>query len=287
MVDLKKGSPPSGQEGDGGGADEGNPQGVTVGEKTYSAEDVKGMINNQAAATQALQDNADLKTTLERYGTDQATYLQQADGAFAVMSDLIASGVINEQGQVIEKKPAQSSPEQQVLMNQLQNQNSSPPVTPPQSAGVSEEAISSIVAKALGDTLGPIQKAITELDNTQTNMIRTTLGEQIKGKFNDLDDRDISQVFANAMNDNSKDLFGHAEVINAEKKEVMGGLRKKYAEEFGVDLDEHDANILFEQGPGGGASVIAQGKKLSFKKSEGAVTPRQAAQEFFQRKLRK
>jgi len=38
------------------GTDQGTPQVVTVGEKDYTPEDIQGMLDNQAASTQKLQE---------------------------------------------------------------------------------------------------------------------------------------------------------------------------------------------------------------------------------------
>jgi len=194
------------------------------------------------------------------------------------MSDLIGQGLIDDQGKVVVSKVPVDPP---LAITPAVIPPTNAPLASAQPSMINEDAIGQIVAKALDDRLTPMQKAIGELDNTQTNMIRTTLGEQIKTKHTDLNDQDISQVFAIAMKDNTKDLFGHAEVIAAQKKETLDSYRKHYAEEFGVNLDEHDANKLWEQGPQGGAAAVFKGKKFSFKKGENSVSPKQAAQDFF------
>ena len=241
------------------------------------------MLDNQAASTQKLQENADINTAIARYNTDPKTFLQQAEGAFAVMSDLIGQGLIDEQGKVIPAAPTLPQP---TTIPPAVVQPASQPIVPGQPSTISDDAVARIVAKALDDKLTPVQKAIGELDNTQTNMIRTTLGTQIKAAHPDLSDQDISQVFATAMKDNTKDLFGHAEVVAAQKKEMLGAYREHYAKEFGIDLAEHDANKLWEQGPEGGAAAVFKGKKFSFKDGKDSISPRRAAENFFKGSLK-
>jgi len=286
MVDLKNGSTsPEGETGS-GGTDQGTPQGVSVGDKTYTAEDVKSLIDNQAAATQKAQEMADITTAIDRYGTDPKTFLQQADGAFSVMSDLIASGVIDERGQVVEKEiPRPTQPAAETVESQMlsRNQQGGNPASQQTTESISQDAIAKLVSEKIDAALQPITGAIGELDKTQTNMLRSTLGNQIKSKFPSLNEDDISNVFATAMQDNSKDLFGHAEIRAEHRKGRTAEDRVRYAKEFGVDLDKFDENKLWEQGPGGGAAAIFKDKRISFKGGKDSVTPKEAATAFLKR----
>ena len=109
------------------------------------------------------------------------------------------------------------------------------------------DKIAAIVAKAIGPQLDEIKKIgdrVAAVDKTQGDMIRLQLQEKISGKYPNLKANDISQVFASAMNDKSKDLWGHAEALNAVKTAELAELRKSIGKEFGVDVEKFDANKL-------------------------------------------
>lgn len=290
MADAN-GSP--GPEGDQGkaGADKGTPGTIVVGDQTYTTEQVAGLVAEQASVTQKSQELADILTVAERYGVDAPTLMQQAEGAFGVVSDLIGKGLIDEKGQVIEKLPpdplpGSPNPGTEFMQSQLKSGSGLPPASPPASA-MSPEYVSQLINKAMTDKMAPVTKALEGIDQTQTNMIRAQLGKEIRDEYPILDASDVSRVFADAMQDSNKDLYDHAKAAAERKTEETKELRTKFASEFGVDLNEFDENALWEKGPGGGAAVVYKGKKMSFKKGEGAVTPRQATEKYFKSMLKK
>jgi len=262
---------------------------IEVEGKSYSAEDVQNLVKLGASATQKMQEVAGIKAAAEKYGVDTETYLGQAEGAFDVMSQLIANKVIDEKGNVIkierkeEEAGASDKPGGETDLDKLFNLSSG---ETGKATGV--EKIAAIVAKALEPQLEGIKKLgerVGTIDKTQGDMIRLNLEEKVMSKFPNLKATDVSQVFGSAMSDRSKSLWEHAEAASKVRATDLGSLREEHAKEFGVDLGKFDENKLKEQEAGGGAGVLFKGKKFSFNPKKGdkdTVTPAQAANEYIE-----
>lgn len=259
---------------------------IEVDGKEYSAEDVQNLVKLGASATTKMQEVAGIKAAAEKYGVDTETYLGQAEGAFGVMSELIASKVIDEKGNVLkvegkEKESEGGKPGGESDLDKLFNLTS---------GGTGElkgvDKVAAIVAKALEPQLEGIKKLgekVSTIDKTQGDMIRLSLEEKVMTKFPNLKATDVSQVFGSAMNDKSKTLWEHAEAASKVRATDLGSLREEHAKEFGVDLSKFDENKLKEQEAGGGAGVLFKGKKFNFNPKKGdteSVTPMQAANEY-------
>lgn len=244
-------------------------QKVQVGDKEYSSADVQNMLSQLQSNTQTVQKVQSVINMCERYGLDPDQFVQQAEGAFTVVGNLIQDGVIDRQGNLV--KPGQKAQaEDHGSGFQTHDQNLSPD------------------AKFLKDTFAQLKTTmdglggkIKEMEEVQTSMLRDKFHEKIQRTYPMLSDDDISRVFSSAMRDKTKTLFQHAKEAAEYKKGVMGELRKKHAEEFGVNLDEFDQNKLHMQDPRGAAVARFQGKKFSLKPKEGAVTARDAMKEYF------
>ena len=260
---------------------------IEVDGKEYSAEDVQNLVKLGASATQKMQEVAGIKAAAEKYGVDTETYLGQAEGAFGVMSELIANKVIDEKGNVIkvEKKEESGGDKSggETDLDKLFNLSGG---EAGELKGV--DKVTAIIAKALEPQLDGIKKLgerVSVIDKTQGDMIRLNLEDKVIGKFPNLTATDVSQVFGSAMNDKSKTLWEHAEAASKVKATDLGSLREEHAKEFGVDLTKFDENKLKEQGAKGGAGVLFEGKKFSFNPKKGdkdTVTPAQAANEYIE-----
>lgn len=272
---------------DSGNPPEGNGAGkIEVDGKDYSVEDVQNLVKQGTAATQKTQEVAGILAAAEKYGVDIETYLGQAEGAFGVMSQLIADKVIDEKGNIIKVesgKPINNKPGEEEDLDKLFNL---PAGDTKGLAGV--DKVAAIVAKALAPQLENIEKLgerVAAVDKTQGDMIRLNLEEKVVSKFPNLKPSDVSQVFGSAMNDRSKSLWEHAETVSKAKASDVGLLREEHAKEFGVDLNKFDENKLKEQKAGGGAGVMFEGKKFSFNAKHGdekSVTPAKAAAEYIE-----
>ena len=260
---------------------------ITVEGKDYSQEDVENLVKQGASATQKMQEVAGIKAAAEKYGVDVETYLGQAEGAFGVMSQLIADKVIDEKGNTIKvesKKPAdEENLEGDVDLDKLFNLSGG------DTKGLKGvDKVAAIVAKALEPQLEGMKKLgerVAAVDKTQGDMIRLNLEEKVMSKFPNLKPSDVSQVFGSAMQDRSKSLWEHAEAASKVKATDVSSLRQEHAKEFGIDLEKFDENKLKEQDAGGGAGVMFKGKKFSFNAKHGdkdAVTPAKAAAEYIE-----
>lgn len=233
---------------------------------TKSAEDVQNLIAQQASATQKSQSVAAVLQTAEKYGLSPEDLVQQADGAFAVMSDLIDKGIIDNKGAIIAKKADPGTPAPADLQ---------PAGLPKDETGMVKRL--DLIEKSLAMLPGRLDT----IERDQTHMIRMDLQRSIQAKHSNLSDDDVSKLFSTAMNDKSKTIWQHAEGLSETKSAGVADLRKQHASEFGVNLDEFDANKLNEKDAEGGAGAVFKGKKFSFKKGDESVSPRQATMEFF------
>jgi len=259
---------------------------IQVDGKDYSVEDVQNIIKQGASATQKAQEVAGVIAAAEKYGVDPETYIAQAEGAFGVMSQLIADKVIDEKGNILKVKVQEPKDDELGGDDDFMKLFNLPAGDTKSLAGA--DKIAAIVTKALGSQFDEIKKLgerVTAVDKTQGDMIRLNLQEKVMAKFPVLKPSDVSQAFGSAMNDRSKSLWEHAEVLANVKAAELTSLRTTHAKEFGIDITKFDENKLKEQEAGGGAGVIFKGKKFSFDAKEGdenAVSPRKAATEYIE-----
>lgn len=236
-------------------------------QETVTAEDVLNLKAQQAGATQKTQMVAAILQASEKFGMTPEEYVEQAEGAFGVMGNLISDGVIDNTGNLVKK----TAPDVK------------PPVIPPAQAPTGLEQRLDKLEKVLASIPGEFES----LKQDQTYMIRTDLQRQIQGKHPELNEDDVSRVFGIAMNDPKKgSVWQHAEAFVNQKTAMKADDRKKFAEEFGINLEQHDENKLRQASPEGAAAAIIKGKKIKFRpnKGEDAVSPMQAAKEFFSRR---
>ena len=227
-----------------------------------SVEDVTNLISQQASATQKTQQVAALMSAADKFGLTPEDLVTQAEGAFAVMSDLIEKQVIDNKGNIIAK--ALTTPPEPA-----------PAVKPTDSTGLVKRM------ETIEASLAKLPDRIDLVERDQTNMIRLDLQRNIQAKHKNLSDDDVTKLFGIAMRDKTQTVWQHAEVLSKANTQTVADIRTTHAKEFGIDLEVFDANKLNEQDAKGGAGVLFKDKKFSFKKGEGAVTPRQATQEFF------
>ena len=248
------------------------PTTIQVDDQVYTPDDVKELLDQQAAVTQGGQEIAALKSVAEKYGVPVDKYVEQAEGSFAVMTELIKEGIIDNQGQVLKKPPGDLPVD--------------PLITDPKVKVKTEieDKTELTTDPAVLAALTSIGDRLKVLDQTQTNMIRADLQKQIKGKHEVLTDNDVNEVFARTMNNPEKDLWAHAEDKVKEREAENTGARENFAKEFGVDLVKFDENRLLQKGPEGGAGAMFKDKKFIFggknKRGEEGIDPGKAASEW-------
>jgi len=224
-------------------------------DKTLKAEDVKTLLAEHSELSGKIEKLSDFSKALERYGTDSSTYLSNAEAAFGVMSELVEKGLIDEQGNVIEKKGKGSdSGDKNDLFNFSQ-------------AGDNKEMsekVAQIVSKVVGTKLGDLMKQVENLSSGQAGLFRAQLKGKIQEKYPSFSDNDVSKLFGIASTNPAKDLWAHAEEMAEKQKVSKDKDREKYAKEFGIDLKEFDANKLNEQDSKSGTIAALKGKKFVF-----------------------
>jgi len=236
-------------------------------QETVTAEDVLNLRAQQASATQKTQTVAAIIQAAEKFGLSPEEYVAQADGAFGVMGNLIDGGVIDNTGNVIKPKaPDVIGPTLRTVA--------------PAAPGVSktEERLAN-----LEEVIKSIPGELQTLRQDQTYVIRQDLQRQIQAKHPELTDDDVSRVFGTAMNDPEKaSVWQHAENFSKAKTTSVAEQRKQFAEEFGINIEQHDENLLRQKSPEGAAAHVIKGKKLSFNvsnKDKDAITPLTAMKE--------
>lgn len=256
-------SPESGQP------EPGNSAAIKIGDKSYTVDEVQDMMTTAQSLKKNAESVSAVLDVVNRYGVEPEVYVQQAQSAFAVMQDLIDQGIIDNEGNII-GKPADKDTKS----------HTPPEGTPPSRTPVPDntgEKILEIVRKAVE----PLQQKIQTLESDQTAMLRMDMQRQVQAQFPNLDDGDVSRLFGTAMNDKTKTLLQHADAMSKAKSAREMDLRRKHAEEFGINLDEFDANKLHEQDSRGAAISMLGDRRPSFKDKK--TNPRKLMMDFMKR----
>jgi len=257
------------------GDDEKKVEGVIIktaeGEKTLQADDVQTILDQNAELTKKTEGLSGVFKAIERYGTDADTYLSNAEAAFGVMQDLIGQGLIDDKGNVVEKKKEDGISKIPEFSGDFN-----------QDTQFKGDKVTSIVSKVIETKLGGLTKQIEDLTSGQAGLYRAQLKSAIQSKHSSFSDEDVSKLFGVASANPGKDLWAHAEEMAKGKKVGEQNDREKFAKEFGVDLKAFDENKLREQDAGGGSVNVFKGKDMVFSKrakrlgSKDSVSPREA-----------
>lgn len=245
-------------------------------DKVLKTEEVKNLFDQHSDLTGKVEKLSGFTKALEKYGTDQDTYLNNAEAAFGVMSELVEKGLIDDKGNILERKPVgdpslkkKGDDELNLDFNLSDDKGNL-------------DKVAKLVAQVAGTKLADLTKQVESLSAGQAGLYRSQLKSAVQAKHSTLSDDDVSRLFGIASANPAKDLWAHAEEMVEGKEETSKGDRKKYAKEFGVDLEEFDANLLNEQDSKGGAIGVLKGKKFVFANrarrlgSKDTVSPREA-----------
>ena len=235
--------------------------------KSFSSDDIQNLVSQQASATQKTQQVSAVMKACDKFDMDPEVFTSQAEGAFSVIANLIDAGVVDEQGNIIKKESKQND----ISFNKTTSSN--------KSHESSEDKIFSVINKVLE----PLTKKFEVLEKDQMHLTRLRVNDSIQGKFKNLDEKDMSELFATAGADKTKTLMQHAEVFSKKKDDSFLEQKRTIAKELGVDYDEFTANALREQGAEGGAAGLFKDKKISFKQGKDSLSPKAAMAEFFKR----
>ena len=230
-----------------------------------TAEEARALYQERATVTQQGQKFGSLLKIAEKYGLDPEDLGEQADGAFNRLASLVEQGILTETGDVKQAMVKQAD----ISPSPVQARSSS-------DSDASEERFMKIVEKALG----PLATRLGTIEEDQARMIRMDVEDRIIAKHDNLDAEDVSRLFARARADRGKTIWAHAEEMSKAKNTQKEILRAEVAQELGISLEEYDKrNKLKEQDSKGLIAGVLAGRKLSFKKGEGRITPGQAWQE--------
>lgn len=253
---------------------------IEIDGKKYGAEEVKQLVGQVGTATQNNQIAARLKEIANKYGVDPTNYLAQAEGALGVISELIDKGVINEKGEIVQSSNKSSDADKKSSDPSLDDLFGQPD----EISGKKASSVEEIINKALKPQIEGLAAKMDQLAEIQAGMIREDYGRKIKNAFPNLDDEDISRVFAAYQNDRAVGLMDHAKKVSEKKEAYLNQLKKQYAEKWGVDLEKVESKNENEvkDAAKGGAGVLFKGKKFSMRESgEGVISPKAAAKEYF------
>jgi len=289
----------TGKAGDGG--QDGKPGADGAGDSIKINIGGESQTLNVAEVTAALEKAENLGKTVEglsgfqkiltQYGVSAEDYLKNSEASFALANTLISKGVIDEQGNIIEKKEPDLKPGDKTII----------PGVP---AAVPDTVLTkqlSTIEKALV-TLGG---KIDTIEDGQSSLYRRNVNKDVIAAHPGLNDDDVSKLLGIAQADKSKGFWDHAETMAKEKttreqvqvntiaKTVVETLIKARIIPKGkVDLDSFDLNKLKEQDPAAAAPVY-ENKKFMFgsrkrKLGEAAkdfVAPSEGMKEMLDQKL--
>ena len=249
-------------------------QAVEVDGKTYTADDVKGLLSQAKTVTEKSQLISQVGAFAEKYGLEPEDVLANAEGAFTVVNTLIGEKVIDNEGKLIvkEQKKEEAKDDDAGLKDLFDGKDGDKKVD-----GLTAKDVQAIVGDALKTELGTFSTALKDVSDVQTGMIRQQYEEKLSAKFPDLTPDDISKTFAAAMGDKTKTLWQHAEIVSTARATEKAAARAENAKEFGIDLEKFDENKLEEQEAEGGAMPMPKGKKISWRPGKDHVSPGDAA----------
>jgi len=245
------------------------------GDKVLKTDDIQNLVTQNADLTKNVAGMSNISKAVERYGTDPDTYLSNAEAAFGVISDLTSKGLIDEQGNVLEKKSGDEGREKKNPEFDFSGDFKG-------SGDDKSDRTLAIVSKVVETKLGGLMKQVDELTSGQAGLYRAQLKVAVQAKHPTFSDEDVSKLFGAAAANPGKDLWAHADEMANGKKATETTERERFAKEFGVDLKAFDENKLREQNADGGSVTVFPEKKFVFGKrakrlgDKDSVSPRDA-----------
>ena len=243
-------------------------------EKQLGPDDVKNLLAQQASATQKTQQVAAVMKVCEKYGAKPEDFAREADAAFERMSGWKDQGYLDDEWNIVKEKVQES--------HQTNQNNFS------QNAGNSSPNVDLKKEELIAEATKPFQDKITKLEGTLGQLIDMNLSKEVETRFPDLGLQGARYALHLSRKDKSKSLEEHCEALIAQKKDTEAAARKKYAEEFGVDLSKFDENKLNQQGADGGMLPMFKGKRFSLTAKKGdkdKMQPADAAEAYIRAKF--
>jgi len=227
-------------------------------EKVYGVAEVKNLIAQQASATQKTQQVAEVLKICQKYGAKPEAFAKQADMAFERMSTWKDEGYLDDDWNIVTGKPQKSD---KTNLSDLPGGNQSFSDNPADKDARSEALIA--------EATKPFEGKIAKLEGVVGQLLDMNLQKEVVSRYPDLTLQDARHALAMSRQDKTKGLDEHCSELARQKKSSQEATRKKYAEEFGVNLEEFDENKLNEQGADGGMLPMFKGKHFSLKAKRG------------------
>lgn len=208
--------------------------------KTLTVEEVKVLAGKVGELERAKEGYAPFAKVLLQYGVDVNDYLRNSEASFAVVNQLIEKGIIDDQGNVLEKKAEEDNKGNIIKQDDSQRNTSGGKAT-----------------KTILDALTKIAGRIESLEEGQSGIYRRNIEADVKSKYPDLESGDITQILARAKADRGRDFWDHAKTVATDKagrireqrqnsaRETIGILIKAgVIPEGKIDLEKLDLDAL-------------------------------------------
>jgi hypothetical protein len=231
----------------------------------------------QKTATEASQVAKIVSEAAGKYEMDPGSYIDQAEGAFSIVGRLVQEGIIDQNGEIVKKTPSKGESEGDDLLKGLLDGKKS-------EGGMArdEDKVSEIVSKAIGGVKEELLGEIANLKKENSQLYRLQLEKDLQSEFTDLNQEEISQAIGKAAYDPKKrGVKFHAEEILKAKGNYRSSVEEEILKKYGIDKEEWERKNELKQQGSEGASALVKGKKLSFKKGEGTITPQEATRAYF------
>jgi hypothetical protein len=257
---------------------------IKIDDKEYSKDDLKNILVNANATAAKATEVSRILDAAKSYDLSPEEYVEQSQGAFSVVSSLMEAGVIDRNGRLIEKKENKSSDDDLDLSKFIKKDDKTVDLK-----GVDKTVL--IVIQSLNEQVKALTEKIANNEEVQTSLVRDKFTSKLKGDYPDLDDDDISKVFAKAMNVKAQgkkvDIQGIAKEFSDKKQAERILLVKDWAVKHGINYEDlvkaKETADLDEKSKDPASIKILGGKKISFIKGENNITPKQATKTFFEK----
>jgi len=242
--------------------------------RQVTAQDAVSLLKEQASVTQQGQKLASVLKMAEKYGIDPKDLMEQADGAFSRIHELVEMGVLDKEGNVlVGEKGGKAKTETPLYTESPQGFTGG--------KEISEDRFLGIVEKALN----PMAERLRLLEEDNARLVRMKVEGDLMSKHPELDAEDVARLFARTRMDRSKNIWDHAKEMAEGKKSSKQKMKEELAKELGVDLKQwNERNALKEQDAKAISAGVLGGKRVSFKKGKDTITPGAAFQEWMRRK---
>lgn len=274
-----------------GQTDQNKDQKVNVDGKDYTPEDVKSLLENSASVTQKAQQVQKILDAAKAYGVEPDEFVQHAEGAFSVITNLRDQGLINQDGEVVIPKVAKVPGKETTELDEEEFLTGLIPEDEKKKRVSKSDSAVLAALNQINKKLQALEGSVVETRDTQTLMARLTQQDKIKAVYPDLQDEDISRVFAETARLRSQgkktSIMDVAKLVNEDAVNRRSTIERAFAERHNINYDQLKAGqtdkpkSMAELDEAGIMAVTGQKKINLFPKpGKGEVTPAAALKGF-------